>query len=207
MTIHRCRARRALLPLLLCAVLPLQAETDTVDGALPDRIFRHRIEGQPVSGEFVINGFPMPFPAGSHANGAQQASPAVYAGRFYFPASTLQSNINGLGFVTLNLQLQHRGTTYNPLVANNVAGVQLDGVYLQLFSATVSGIPVSLGSDCVFGPIVLGATGTWNGVVATMSGNGITIPPVPASACSGYGATLNGSIAGSNNAVTMAITL
>ena len=109
--------------------------------------------------------------------------------------------------MTLNVQLHHRGTTYNPLVANNVAGVQLDNVYLQLYSATVSGIPVALGSDCQFGPIVLGATGTWNASAATMSGGGIVIPPVPATACSGYGTTLNNSIAGSNNSVTITIAL
>ena len=71
MTIRRCRARRAFLVLLLCAALPLQAETDAAADTLPDKIFRHRIDGQPVSGQFVINGFPMTFPAGSWANGAQ----------------------------------------------------------------------------------------------------------------------------------------
>jgi len=207
MTVRCRRARLALSLLSLCVALPLQAETDAPEGTPPDRIFRHRIEGQPVSGQFVINGFPMAFPAGSYANGAQQASPAVYAGSFYFPATTLQSNVNGLGFVTLNVQLHHRGTTYNPFVSNNVAGVQLDNVYLQLYSATVSSIPVPLGSDCLFGPIVLGATGSWNAAVATMTGGGIVIPPVPAAACSGYGTTLNGSIAGSNNSVTITIAL
>jgi len=204
----RCRRACPALPLLLfCVALPLQAGTDAVAGSPPDKIFRHRIDGQPVSGQFVINGFPLTFPAGSWANGGQQASPAVYPGSFYFPQTTLQSHVNGLGFVTLNVQLQHRGTTYNPLLANHVAGVQLDNVYLQLYSATVSGIPVALGSDCVFGPIVLGATGSWNAAAATMSGGGIVIPPVPATACSGYGTTLNNSIAGSNNTVTITIAL
>ncbi len=207
MTVRCRRACPALSLLLFCAALPLQAETGAPEGTLPDKIFRHRIDGQPVSGQFVINGFPMAFPAASWANGAQQASPAVYTGSFYFSATTLQSNVNGLGFVTLNVQLHHRGTTYNPLLANNVAGVQLDNVYLQLYSATVGSIPVSLGSDCLFGPIVLGATGSWNSVAATMSGGGIVIPPVPATACSGYGTTLNNSIAGSNNSVTITIAL
>lgn len=189
----------------MAAALPLQAAPDTVDGAPPDKIFRHRIDPRPVSGQLVIDGYPMPFPAGSYVDGAQQASPAVYGGVFYFPPTTLQSPINGLGLVTLSLQLFHRGSTYNPIVGTNLAGIQMDNVYLQLYSATVSGIPVPLGSDCSFGPVVLGATGTWNSSFATMSGNEIVIPPVPAGACSGYGTTLNDAIAGSNNSVTITI--
>ncbi len=200
MSTYRFRAAIAL-ALTLFVVLPLQAQTP------PDRIFRHRIEGRPVSGQFVINGFPMPFPSGSFANGAQQASPAVYGGVLYFPPSSVQSNVNGLGMVTLNSQLIHLGSTYNPISAPNISGIQMDNVYLHLQSATVSGVPVALGSDCNFGPIVLGATGTWNASTATMTGGGITIPPIANSAaCAGFANTLNNSIAGSNNSVTITIT-
>lgn len=205
MSTFRFRAVTAL-ALTLAAALPLQAETDAVNGTLPDKIFRHRIEGRAVSGQFVINGFPMTFPNGSFANGAQQASPAVYGGVLYFPPTTMQSNVNGLGMVTLNAQLFHMGTTYNPVVAPNVAGIQMDNVYLHLQSATVSGVPVSLGSDCIYGPIVFGATGTWNASSETATGSGIVIPPVPPTACNGFANTLNNSIAGSNNSVTITIT-
>jgi len=200
MSTYRFRAAVAL-ALILFVVLPLQAQT------LPDRIFRHRMEGRPVSGQLVINGFPMPFPSGSIANGAQQASPGVYGGVLYFPPSSVQSNVNGLGMVTLNSQLIHLGSTYNPISAPNIAGIQMDNVYLHLQSATVSGVPVALGSDCNYGPIVLGATGTWNASTETMTGSGITIPPIANSAaCAGFANTLNNSIAGSNNSVTIAIT-
>ena len=151
-THYRFRAQSMLAAFMLFAALPLQAQT------LPDRIFRHRMEPRPVSGQFVINGFPMPFPSGSIANGAQQASPGVYSGVLYFPPSSLQSNVNGLGMVTLTLQLIHLGSTYNPMTAPNVAGIQMDNVYLQLQSATVSGVPVALGSDCIYGPMVIGVT-------------------------------------------------
>jgi hypothetical protein len=204
-TRYRFRVSSALAVVLVLAALPLHAQTEATQGTPPDRIFRHYIEGRPVSGQFVINGFPMAFPAGSFVNGAQQASPSVYGGVFYFPPSTVQSNVNGLGMVTLNSQLLHLGSTYNPVIAPNVAGVQMDNVYLQLQSATVSGVPVALGSDCIYGPIVLGATGTWNASAANMSGGGIVIPPVPTTACAGFGGTLNNSIAGSNNSVTINI--
>ncbi len=199
-THYRFRVQSALAAFLLFAALPLLAQTP------PDRIFRHRMEPRPVSGQFVINGFPMPFPAGSIANGAQQASPGVYSGVLYFPPSTLQSNVNGLGMVTLNLQLIHLGSTWNPMTAPNVAGIQMDNVYLRLDSATVSGIPVALGSDCIYGPILIGISGTWNASNETMSGGGITIPPIANSAaCAGYANTLNNSIAGSNNSATITI--
>jgi hypothetical protein len=208
MSIRRFRAATALV-LFAAAALPLQAfaDVDAVEGTPPDKIFRHKMDPRPVSGQFVINGFPMPFPAGSFVNGAQQASPAVYGGVFYFPQTTLQSNVNGLGMVVLTVQLFHNGSTYNPFVAPSVAGIQMDNVYLKLYSATVSGVPVSLGNDCNFGPITFGATGTWNATTATMTGGQIVIPPVPPTACSGYGATLNNSIAGSNNTVTITIGL
>ncbi|HSX61481.1 MAG TPA: hypothetical protein VLF18_14870 [Tahibacter sp.] len=205
MTIRRFRAATALV--LFVATLPLQAQTDAVEGTLPDKIFRHKIEGRPVSGQFAINGFPMPFPAGSFANSAHQASPAVYGGIFYFPPSTVQSNVNGLGLVVLNTQLFHQGTSTNALANPNAASIQMTNVYLQLYSATVSGIPVPLGNDCIFGPILFSAQGTWNAAAATMNGSGITIPPVPSTACSGYATTLNNSIAGSNNSVSITITL
>lgn len=199
-THYRSRAHSGLAAFLLFAALPLQAQT------LPDRIFRHRMEPRPVTGQFVINGFPMPFPSGSIANGAQQASPGVYSGVLYFPPTTMQGNINGLGMVTLNAQLIHLGSTYNPMTAPNVAGIQMDNVYLRLDSATVSGVPVALGSDCNYGPITLGATGTWNASNETMSGGGIVIPPIAnGSACAGFANTLNNSIAGSNNSVTITI--
>lgn len=199
-THYRFRVQSALAAFLLFAALPLLAQTP------PDRIFRHRMEPRPVSGQFVINGFPMPFPSGSIANGAQQASPGVYGGVLYFPPSTLQSNVNGLGMVTLNLQLIHLGSTWNPMTAPNVAGIQMDNVYLRLDSATVSGIPVALGSDCIYGPILIGISGTWNASNETMSGGGITIPPIANSAaCAGYANTLNNSIAGSNNSATITI--
>ncbi|WP_313915053.1 hypothetical protein [Tahibacter sp.] len=200
-THYRLRAQSTLAAVMLFAALPLQAQT------LPDRIFRHRMEPRPVSGQLVINGFPMPFPSGSIANGAQQASPGVYSGVLYFPPSSVQSNVNGLGMVTLTLQLIHLGSTYNPIVAPNVAGIQMDNVYLQLQSATVSGVPVALGSDCIYGPIVIGVTGTWNASAETMSGGGITIPPIANSAaCAGFATTLNNSIAGTNNSATITIT-
>lgn len=194
--------------LLLCAVtLPALAQSEASEGSLPDRIFRSRIDGLPVTGQLVVNGFPMPFPAGSHVGGAQQASPGVYGGRFYFPPSTLQSNVNGLGLVTLNTQLVHQGTTSNTLALPEQAGIQLTDVYLRLTSATVSGVPVSLGSDCNFGPILINAQGVWNISAAAMSGNSVTIPPVPSTACAGFGTTLNNSIAGSNNSVSIVIDL
>jgi hypothetical protein len=198
--------RRFVLSLLLCcAVPPLQAQVDLTEGTLPDKIFRHGIEGRPVTGQLVVNGYPMPFPAGSYAGGAQQASPGVYGGRFYFPPSTLQSNVNGLGLVTLNTQLVHQGVTSNSLVLPEQAGIQMTDVYLRLTSATVSGVPVSLGSDCSFGPILISAQGIWNISAAAMSGSPITIPPVAANACGGYATTLNNSIAGSNNSVSIVI--
>jgi hypothetical protein len=199
-THYRFRVQSALAALMLFAALPLQAQT------LPDRIFRHRMEPRPVSGQLVINGFPMPFPSGSIANGAQQASPGVYGGVLYFPPTSMQGNINGLGMVTLYAQLIHLGSTWNPMTAPNVAGIQMDNVYLRLDSATVSGFPVALGSDCIYGPILIGISGTWNASNETMSGGGITIPPIANSAaCAGYANTLNNSIAGSNNTVTITI--
>lgn len=197
---HRFSAATAL-ALFLAAALPLQAQTP------PDKIFRHKIDGRPVSGQFVINGYPMTFPNGSFADGAQQASPAVYGGIFYFPPATFQSNVNGLGMVVLNTQLFHRGTTTNALTSPSTAAIQMTNVYLHLYSATVSGVPVPLGNDCVFGPILFSAQGTWSAASATMSGNNITIPPVPPTACNGYASTLNNAIAGSNNSVTIAIGL
>lgn len=192
--------------LLLCAAaLPVLAQSEASEGTPPDKIFRGRIDGLPVTGQFVVNGFPMPFPAGSHAAGAQQATPGVYGGRFYFPPSTLQSNVNGLGLVTLNTQLVHQGVTTNSLTLPESASIQMTEVYLRLTSATVSGVPVSLGSDCNFGPILINAQGIWNISAAAMSGNAITIPPVPSNACGGYGTTLNNSIAGSNNSVSIVI--
>lgn len=198
MITRRFRAATAL-ALFLAVAMPLQAQSD--------KIFRHKIDGRPVSGQFVINGFPMPFPAGSFADGAQQASPAVYGGIFYFPPSTLQSNVNGLGMVTLNTQLFHRGTTNHALTSPSTASIQMTNVYLHLYSATVSGIPVSLGNDCVYGPILFAAQGSWNAASTTMTGSNITIPPVPPTACSGYASTLNNSIAGSNNTVTITVAL
>ncbi|TDR38223.1 hypothetical protein DFR29_12223 [Tahibacter aquaticus] len=195
---------------LLAALLlagTVQAQFDATTGTPPDRLFRHGIDGRPVSGQIVVNGYPMPFPAGSYVNGAQQASPAVYGGQFSFPASTLQSNVNGLGLVTLTTRLQNMSGSYNPLVGGNLAGLQIYDVYLQLQSATVSGIPVSLGSDCRFGPFLVSAQGSWNATTATVSETGFTIPPVAPTACNGYGATLSNSIAGSNNSITVNIAL
>lgn len=200
MSSRLCCAVAALL--LSCGLAaPLSAQTP------PDKIFRHGIDGRPLSGQFVINGFPMPFPSGSFVDGAQQASPATYGGRFYWPPSTVQSNVNGLGLVTLNTQLFHRGTTSNPLSLPNTASVQLTQVYLQLYSATVSGTPVPLGNDCIYGPMVFNAQGTWNTSTASMSGSNIVIPPVAAGTCSGFSSTLNNSIAGSNNTVTINVGL
>lgn len=202
------RHARFLSALLLCAALPVHALDKFVsdpDGTLPDKIFRHGIEGRPVTGQFVVNGYPMPFPNGSFVGGAQQASPGLYGGRFYFPPSTLQSNVNGLGLVTLNTQLVHQGFSDNPLVLPEFASIQMADVYLRLTAATVSGIPVSLGNDCNFGPILINAQGIWNISAAAMSGNNISIPPVPPTACGGYGTTLNNSIAGSNNSVSIVI--
>lgn len=206
-TRHRFLSAPALVLPLLFTVMPVQAQTDATTGTLPDKIFRHRIDGRPVSGQFVINGFPMAFPAGSFVDGAQQASPATYGGIFYFPPATFQSNVNGLGLVTLNTQLTHSGTTSNPLSSPSTAGIQMTNVYLRLQSATVSGVPVALGNDCVFGPILFSAQGSWNAASANMSGSQITIPPVAGNACAGFATTLNNSIAGSNNTVTINITL
>lgn len=211
MTVQTATRRLAV---LLLTALPLLAAgqacaSDTApDGTPPDRIFRQLFDGRPVSGQLVVRGYPMPFPAGSYVNGAQQASPAVYGGRFWFPPSTLQSNVNGLGMVTLNTQLVHLGTSYNPIVGGNTAGLQMYDTYLHLISATVSGFPVSLGNDCLFGPMTLSAQGSWNVAMASMTGNEVTIPPVPSNACGGYANTLNNSIAGSsNNSVTVNIAL
>lgn len=198
MITRRFRAATALV-LLLAVAMPLQAQSD--------KIFRHKIDGRPVSGQLVVDGYPMTFPNGSFADGAQQASPAVYGGIFYFPPQSFQSNVNGLGMVVLNTQLFHRGTTNNQLSSPATASIQMTNVYLHLYSATVSGFPVPLGNDCVFGPILFAAQGTWSAASATMSGNNITIPPVPPTACNGYASTLNDAIAGSNNSVTIAIGL
>jgi hypothetical protein len=207
-TASRRLAALLLTALPLLATGPAAAFDTTPDGTLPDRIFRQLFEGRPVSGQLVIKGYPMAFPPNSHVNGAHQASPATYVGRFWFPSSTLQSNVNGLGMVTLNTQLIHLASSSNPIAAPNVASIQVNDVYLHLMSATVSGIPVSLGNDCIFGPIQLNAQGSWNVSQATMSGNAVTIPPAPANACGGYASTLNNSIAGNtNNSVTINITL
>lgn len=207
---ERRRYVRFFCALLFCAALPVHAfdqGIDAVEGTPPDKIFRGRIDGQPVAGQLVVNGYPMPFPNGSFAAGGQQASPGVYGGRLYFPPSTLQSNVNGLGMVTLNTQLVNQGVASHSLVLPETASIQMTDVYLRLTSATVSGVPVSLGSDCNFGPILINATGIWNISAAAMSANGVTIPPVPANACGGFGTTLNNSIAGSNNSVSIVVDL
>jgi hypothetical protein len=201
------RARAALLSLLLSAAAPLLAQTESPEGALPDRMFRWGFDGRPVSGQLVVNGFPMPMPSGSHVHGSHQPTPGVYDGTFYFPSSTLQSNVNGLGLVTLTVQLLHQGLSSTSMVAGGTAGQQLTDLYLQLQSATVSGVPVALGSDCKFGPIFVSVPGSWNATTMTATGNGITIPPVAAGTCAGFSSTLNNSIAGSNNSITINISL
>ena len=182
MTVQTAPRRLAavLLTALLLAAGQAAASDTAPDGTPPDRIFRQLFEGRPVSGQLVVRGYPMPFPAGSHVNGAQQASPAVYGGRFWFPPSTLQSNVNGLGLVTLNTQLVHLGTSYNPLVGGNTAGIQVYDVYLHLISATVSGFPVSLGNDCIFGPMTLNAQGSWNAATVEVSRSSGGQPSSPA---------------------------
>jgi len=197
----------ARLPRACAAFLLAMLGTATLPAQAGDYIFRYGLDPRAVTGSLTINGYTMAVPANSYVNGAHAPSDGTYGGMFFFPTSTLQSTIQGLGPVTLTVQLVHQGTSSSVFYPNTTATIGLSQLYLHLQSATVSGFPVSLGSDCIFGPITLATNGSWNTAYAQAAQSGYTIPPVAPTACAGYGTQISNSVATSNNSVTLAIDL
>lgn len=161
--------------------------------------------GMPASGEFTVDGYPAPLAAGSRLDGDVANETGRTEGRFALAPVQLQDIATNVGFITLRTQMWQNGSSAGQLAADNSATLTANDLFLRLQHATVNGAPVDIGGNCQFGPIQWSLTGNADAAAIDLAQASYVIPPGAADACNGFGAQLNGVVAGSNNSVTVSL--
>ena len=159
----------------------------------------------PVAGTITVNGSAGALPVGEFTGSAYDAaSGEIAAGQFVFPVATI-SFPSSLGTVVATYQLSQTNTAGGQVAPDGIAALDPVTMKLQIFSATLGGFPIPVGT-CIFEPIdvVLDGTASASGLV--LADEAFTIPPVAPTACGGNGEQINDGIAGSVNSLQMQVT-
>jgi hypothetical protein len=160
----------------------------------------------PVSGSITVNGTEGPLPAGGEFVGSSydEASGEIGAGVFEFPVATVDFD-SPVGAVTATYELTQADSSSGHVDADGIAGLTSASMQLRVISAFIGGlVPIPIGNDCVFWPIVFELDGTGSSAGLDL-GDSFTIPEVAADACGGFGAEINEGIAGDTNSIELQI--
>ena len=161
----------------------------------------------PVSGSITVNGTVGPLPAGGEFTGSSydEVTGDIGAGAFEFPQATIDFD-SPVGAVTATYELTQTNTSSGQVEADGIAGVTSASMRLRVISAFIGGlVPIPIGNDCVFAPIVFGLDGTGSSTGLDLADAAFTIPEVAADACGGFGADINEGIAGGTNSIELQI--
>ena len=161
----------------------------------------------PVSGSITVNGTTGPLPSGGEFAGSSYdvASGEIGAGAFEFPQATIEFD-SPLGPVTATYELSQVNTSTGQVDFDGVAGLTSASMRLHVLSAFLGGlVPIPIGNDCVFAPIVFGLDGTGSAAGLELADAAFTIPEIESSACGGNGDAINDGIAGSSNSIELQI--
>jgi hypothetical protein len=159
----------------------------------------------PVSGTLSVNGNAGALPdGGTFGDSTYDASTgALSPGAFSFPQTTT-SFPSDLGTVAVTYRLSQTDTSTGLVAADGTAALTNASLTLNVTHVTISGIPISVGT-CVFQPIDIALAGTGSATDLNLAESGFSIPEVAPSACGGYGDQINQAIAGTNNAIEVAM--
>ena len=157
----------------------------------------------PVTGALTINGSPGALPSGGTFGDCvyNPATGALSAGKFTLPQGTV-SFASQFGPIVVTYQLSQTNTSTGQVDSAGMATLTQAAMQLTILSAHLNSIPISVGT-CVFEPIDLFLVGTGSVAGLDVTDPAFTIPAVAASDCGGYGAQINGAVAGSNNAIAL----
>ena len=161
----------------------------------------------PVSGSITVNGTEAPLPAGGAFVGSSydEVSGEIGAGVFEFPVATVDFD-SPVGAVTATYELTQADSSSGQVDADGIAGLTIASMQLRVISAFIGGlVPIPVGDDCVFWPIVIELDGTGSSVGLDLADAAFTIPEVAADACGGFGAEINAGIAGGTNSIELQI--
>lgn len=158
----------------------------------------------PITGSLNVGGDPGEIPAGTTFTGTWDDEAFTFQGDLDFPASSTTMEVDGVGTVTIGLQISATSQVTGSWDPD--AGTAEASVTLSLELTDVSLVPAPF-TDCIAAPIDLDLTGlvTYEGAddeagdpgypVLTLQ-SGFTIPPVtPATACNELAPIINGVLA------------
>ena len=182
-----------------------------------DSVFGHRIlradfedddapepEGLAVGGGSTLHGYPIPMTADSHFNGQVDGTGAI-DGTLALSATEISGVATHLGLVTLRSQFWHAGDSIGLIGAGGSTAFEASQIWFRLQSIQINGTPMDIGGDCAFGPISWSLAGLADASLIDVLTPSFVIPPMPTDACNGFGATLNGLVAGDDHAVRLTI--
>ena len=160
--------------------------------------------GLAVGGGSTLHGYPIPMAAGSVFNGQVDGVGAI-DGTLALEATEISGVATHLGLITLRSQFWHAGGSTGLIDGNGTTALEAEQIWFRLQSIAINGVPEPIGGDCAFGPITWSLAGLSDTSLIDVQAPSFAIPPMPADACNGYGATLNGLVVGNDHAVRLMI--
>ena len=130
-------------------------------------------------------------------------SGSLSAGRFVFPQATA-SNQTDYGELVVTYQLSQDNTSIGLVDGNGNAVLTTASLKLHIVSVTLSGLPISVGSNCEFEPVV------WDALAGTATSSGMDltqvtfkVPEAASGSCGSFTDDLNNALAGNDNSVAL----